>query len=229
MTDSFQRTWKLLPPYHRVVAFSCSNKSALPSPQKIKHRHQWIPSRGNCIAMYTMQVFITLDQIKPPGIISLMVCLSIRRHGAALEIQHWFFKDIQASCEILCCFRWKKKQIFSSRSCWTNGLEAVKCRKLELQPYKDILDFHIQRKDMLHKTWHMAEQCQGYAVKGEKWHTSYLDLHVRTHYRNRPAKSAETVSVSTQEAETVTEGERNSTEHAGIYSHSVCLLLQSGL
>lgn len=33
--------------------------------------------------MYTMQVFITLDQIKLPGIISLMVCLSIRQHIAA--------------------------------------------------------------------------------------------------------------------------------------------------
>lgn len=35
--------------------------------------------------MYTVHVFITLDQIKPPGIISLMVRLSIRRHIAVFD------------------------------------------------------------------------------------------------------------------------------------------------
>lgn len=55
--------------------------------------------------------------------------------------------------------------------------------------------------------------------------TSYLDLNVRTRYHNRPAKSAETASVSAQEAEAVTEGERDSTERAGVDSTSVCLSL----
>lgn len=102
-----------------AVAFTRSNKSAFPSPQKIKHRHQWIPSRGNCIAMYTMRVFIILDQIKPPGIIFLMVCLSIWQHIAALDMYHTVILWRYPALRVQKILMLQKKNI-SNKSFWVN-------------------------------------------------------------------------------------------------------------
>lgn len=79
MKGSFQRTMKLLPPHHCAVAFSRSNKLKLSSPEMTKQRYHW----GNCIALCTIHVFITLDQIKPRSIIFLMVYRSIKQHIGA--------------------------------------------------------------------------------------------------------------------------------------------------
>lgn len=105
--------------------------------------------------MYTMQVFITLDQIKPPGIISLMVCLSIRQHIAALDRYHTdsikisklHVKDIVVSGKKknneIEVFKLFSHQDLAEQTVW----KQLKRTKLELQLCKDTFRFpHLKKR-----------------------------------------------------------------------------------
>ena len=89
------------------------------------------------------------------------------------------------------------------------------------------MDFPIKAKDMLHKhdAWQNNVIATPLSVKDDTHHAwTSMSYHI---IANRLAESRETaiVCVCTREAEaeTITQSERNSTERAGVHSHSVCL------
>lgn len=138
-----------------------------------------------------MQVFIILDQIKPPGIIFLMVCLSIWQHIAALDRYPAFMRKMLL------------QKIKSNKSFQVNPQVNVFLFFLFGNSYSTLglpikKKFVFPYKSNRHstQTWRMAKQCHRHTVKHDRWHTSCLDLYVISHYHNRRPESGETMSVS---------------------------------
>lgn len=140
--------------------------------------------------MYTMPVFIILDQIKPPGIIYLMVCLSIWQRIAALDrypasIRKILLQNIKSN---------KSFQVNPQVNIFLFFLFGNIFSALVL-PIKK-LAFSYKSNRHVTQIWRMAKQCHRHTVKHDRWHTSCLDLCVISHYHNRRAESGETMSVS---------------------------------
>lgn len=179
--------------------------------------------------MYRMQVFIILDQIKPLGIIFLMACLSIWHRIAALDRFCTLIPPFYSVSKTLLL-----QKILSNKSFQVNPLlfffcsvckemAGLKRTDRDTKWWKGVWEFAAKSRytNTMHDRPMSSPLCRA-------WNMTHVMPGPRCHITSsqqtgRVCRDGQRASAHVCGTETITESERNSTHHAGIHPHSVCL------